>query len=500
MYFQFRSNKERLSVKKIQKIISLFFILNIGSSVYARELSLYDGGEYSCKAKDILMKGMYPDLKHLESMLPEYDRSGDTSLDTSEIEEFDPNYWVDRQMDFQAVRDQFPILKTMVNNKPVMYFDSAATAQMPQSVIDAVVEYYQEYRSNVGRGLYAFAEKSTYMFELARLKIARFINADKNEIIFTSGTTAAINLAAHVWVERNLQAGDEIVISEVEHNANFIPWQQLANRMGLVLKRVPLNDRGVVDVATLQQYLTAKTKFVALTHQSNILGMVNDVKPLIQAAHAVGAKVLIDGAQSIAHQKIDVKDLDCDFFTFSGHKLFGPTGVGVLFMKHSLFDQCTLCNFGGGMVFEVTVDAVEFKPMPYCFEPGTQAIAQVIGLGAAIDFVQKNIDFVQAQEHETKLARKLAEAVGALPGIKILSIVPQEGEHNSLVTFTSDRYHAYDIAEFLDMHGVAVRAGFHCVQPYHDKMGGLSSVRVSISAYNTEDEIDYVIEVLKKMF
>lgn len=487
-------------MKKIQKILLLILILNFAELVYSKDFGWNDGGEYVCKAKDIITKGLYSDLRHLKSMMPEYTRSGDTSSDDLQLEELDSNYWVGRKMDFEAVRAQFPILKTLVHDKQIIYFDSAATAQMPQSVLDAVVEYYQSYRSNVGRGMYVFAEKSTYMFELSRAKIARFINAGRNEIIFTSGTTAAINLAAHIWVERHVTVGDEIIISEVEHNANFIPWQQLAKRTGAILKRIPLNNRGVVDLATLQEYLTSKTKFVALTHQSNILGMVNDVKPLIQAAHQVGAKVLIDGAQSIAHQKIDVKDLDCDFFAFSGHKLFGPTGVGVLFMKQALFEECQLCNFGGGMVYGVTPELIEFKAMPYCFEPGTQAIAQVIGLGAAVDFVQKNIDFVQAQEHETRLARKLLAAVAELPGITILSSIPQEGEHNSLVTFTSDRYHAYDIAEFLDLHGIAIRGGYHCVQPYHDKMGGLSSVRFSISVYNTEEEIDYAIEVLKKMF
>lgn len=485
---------------KIQKIFLQICILFVFKPNYARDFGWDDGGEYICKAKDIIMKGMYPDLTHLKSLLLEYDRSGDTSSVDLKLENLDPNYWVGRKMDFSAVRAQFPILKTMVNSHKVIYFDSAATAQMPQSVIDAVVEYYQTYRANVGRGLYAFAEKSTQMFELSRAKIARFINSEKNEIIFTSGTTAAINLAAHIWVEGHVSVGDEIVISEVEHNANFIPWQQIAKRKGAILKRVPLNGRGVVDLATFQKYLTPRTKFVALTHQSNILGMINDVRPLIDAAHAVGARVLIDGAQSIAHQKIDVKALNCDFFAFSGHKLYGPTGVGILFMKHTVFEECQLCNFGGGMVYAVTPEQIEFKSMPYCFEPGTQAIAQVIGLGAAVDFMQKNVDFAQAQEYETKLVRKLAAEVTKLPGVTILSVVPQGNEHNSLVTFISDSYHAYDIAEFLDQHGIAVRAGFHCVQPYHDKMGGFASVRVSISIYNTEAEIDYLIEVLKKMF
>lgn len=485
-------------MKNCSKIFLLISFLAISKLGEAREFGRFDGGEY-LNRKDFEIEN-YLKLKSLYPASLTCSRSGDSSIDDLKLDDLDSCYWDTHTMDFAALRDQFPVLKTVVKDKRVIYFDSASTAQMPKSVIDAVIEYYESYRANVGRGLYAFAEKSTQMFELARLKIARFMNADKAEIIFTAGTTAAINLAAHVWVENNVKAGDEIIVSEVEHNANFIPWQQLAQRTGAVLKRVPLNDRGVVDLATFKQYLTDKTKFVALTHQSNILGMVNDVKPLIAAAHEVGAKVLIDGAQSIAHTKIDVKDLDCDFFAFSGHKLFGPTGVGVLFMKKSVFEECKFCNFGGGMVYEVTPEVTEFKDMPYCFEPGTQAIAQVIGLGAAVEFIEKNIDFSKAQEYETRLVGKLADALLKLPGIKILSTIPQEGEHNSLVTFTSDRYHAYDIAEFLDNHAIFVRAGYHCVQPYHDKMGGLSSVRVSITSYNTEAEIDYLIEVIKKMF
>ncbi|MBI2344738.1 SufS family cysteine desulfurase [Candidatus Dependentiae bacterium] len=488
-------------MKRFQEISFWIIILSFFKLDEAKEFGIYDGGEYY-KTKDIenAAGDTFIDLRNLVTMPIVFCRSGDSSSGDLRLDDLDLHYWDTHSMDFDAVRDQFPIFKTVVNDKSTIYLDSASTAQMPKSVIDAIVEYYQTYRANVGRGLYLFAEKSTQMFELSRMKVARFINADASEIIFTAGATSAINLAAHIWVENNVKAGDEIVISEVEHNANFIPWQQLAKQTGVVLKRVPLNARGVVDVETFKQYITSKTKFVALTHQSNILGMANDVKSLIAQAHQVGAKVLIDGAQSIAHQKIDVKDLDCDFFVFSGHKLFGPTGVGVLFMKKSLLPECKLCNFGGGMVYAVTPESTEFKSMPYCFEPGTQAIAQVIGLGAAVDFIQKNINFAQVQEHETKLVCKLAAAVSMLPGITILSPVPEQGEHSCLVTFTSDRYHAYDIAEFLNQHGIAVRAGFHCVQPYHDKMGGSSSVRVSISVYNTDDEIDCLIGILKKMF
>jgi len=481
------------------KIICTLFL--ISQLLPAFEVGKYDGGEYCARTAKSVIKSMYPNYQYLKTMLHEYGRGGDVGNSSLyEVPDWDPNYWVDRQMDFHAIREQFPILKTLVHEKPIIYFDSGATAQMPQSVIDAVVEYYQTYRSNVGRGLYAFAEKATQAFELSRSKVAKFLGAKRHEIIFTSGATAAINLASHAWAEHNICAGDEIVILEVEHNANFIPWVQLANSKGAILKRVPLNQRGLIDFDVFKSYLTSKTKLVACTHQSNILGIVYDLKPLIAAAHEVGAKFLIDAAQSVAHQKIDVVDLDCDFLAFSAHKMFGPTGVGVLFLKESVFQDCQLCNFGGGMVFAVTPENIEFKAMPHCFEPGTQAIAQVIGLGAAIDFIQKNINFQEAQEHETKLVCKLINALNKFSGISILSVIPEKDEHVSMVTFSSDTHHAYDIAEYLDKHSIAVRAGYHCAQPYHDKMGGAASVRVTISVYNTEKEIDYLIEVLNKMF
>jgi cysteine desulfurase/selenocysteine lyase len=492
-------SKKGLFMKK--KLIILYGLCIATPIVSEFEVGKYDGGEYCARGAKTAFKSMYPNYQHLKMMLHEYGRGGDAGYASLyQVPDFDKNYWTDNQMNFQIIRDQFPIFKTLLNGKPIIYFDSGATAQMPQSVIDAVVEYYQNYRSNVGRGLYAFAEKATQMFELSRSKIAKFIGAKRHEIIFTSGATAAINLAAHAWVEHHVTAGDEIVVLEVEHNANFIPWLDMAKRKGAILKRVPLDARGLIDFEIFKSYITPKTKFVALTQQSNILGILYDLKSLIAAAHEVGAKVLVDAAQSIAHHAIDVVDLDCDFLAFSGHKMFGPTGVGVLFMKESLFDECKMFNFGGGMVFGVTADYIEFKAMPYCFEPGTQAIGQVIGLGAAVDFIQQNINFDVAREHETKLALKLINELKKFSDISILSVIPQEGEHVSMVTFSSDAYHAYDIAEFLDKHNIAVRAGYHCAQPYHDKMGGAASVRVTFSVYNTQEEVDYLIEILRKIF
>lgn len=479
---------------KTSFFLIIIFSLNL-KALQPVEVGPDDGGEYCYRVPGVA-SGMFPDFERSS------DRPGVAACGCSLAEQnFLSVDWTNRTIDFAAVRAMFPIFKSVVHDHPFIFFDSAATAQMPQPVLDEIVKYYQEYKSNVGRGLYVFAEQATYMFETARAKVARFIGAQKEEIVFTSGATAAINLVAQIWASCHVQEGDEILISEVEHNANFIPWQQLVKRKGAVLKIVPLTDQGLLDLQALKHSLSEKTKLVAVTHQSNILGTCNDIASIVQIAHAAGAKVLVDAAQSVAHQKIDVRNLDCDFLVFSGHKLYGPTGVGVLFIKQELCEQCMLTNFGGGAVLEVALEHVNFKPFPHCLEPGTQAIAQVIGLGAAIDFVWQNIDFAQVQEHETNLVRYLATELEKISKIKILSPIPALGQHNNLVTFTTDQCHAYDVAEFLDLQGIAVRAGYHCVQPYHDKHAqGLSSVRVSMSVYNTMQEVDYLIECLKRFF
>lgn len=398
------------------------------------------------------------------------------------------------------LRDLFPILKTKVNGNPFVFLDSASTAQSPQSVIDAIVEYYKTYKSNVGRGIYTFAERATLQVQNTREKIAKFIGAKKEEIVFTSGTTAGINLVVDIWAQHNIMQGDEIIVSEIEHHSNFVPWQQIALSKGVILKIIPVNQYGVIDIELLKSYLSPKTKLVAIIHQSNVLGTTNDVAAIVQAAHTVGAKVLIDAAQSIAHQKINVKKIDCDFLVFSGHKLFGPTGVGVLFIKQNLFDQCRIHNFGGGMVYSVSQDYTEVKAMPYCLEAGTQPVAQIIGLGAAIDFVNKHIDYHLMQKHETRLVRQFIHGIVNIPGIKLISSMPQADQQSNIVTFISDIYHAHDIAAYLDSFGIAVRAGHHCVQPYHTKLGINASVRVSFSVYNTNQEVTFFIECLKTLF
>ncbi len=483
-------------MKNFHQKIFFFLLLNSVQILQTQviEVGKYDGGEYCYRIRGIA-SGMF-----------DYERSSDRPGATASCgcpvlldESYQNGYWDNRTMNFVQVRSFFPILNSVVNGYPLIFFDSAATAQMPQSVLQEMVKYYQEYKSNAGRGLYAFAEQTTHAFESVRVKVAHFIKAKKEEIVFTSGATAGINLVAQIWAQHHIQAGDEIIISEVEHNANFIPWQQLAHQKGAILKIVPLADRGVLSLEELQNLVSEKTKLVAVTHQSNILGTSNDIESIVKIAHSVGAKVLVDAAQSIAHQKIDVTKLDCDFLVFSGHKLYGPTGVGVLFIKEELHDQSILQNFGGGAVLEVTHEHTNFKAFPYCLEPGTQPIAEVIGLGAAIDFMQKNIAFEQAQKYETNLVRHLATEISKISEIKLLSPIPLPTEHNNLVTFTTNRCHAYDVAEFLDQYGIAVRAGYHCTQPYHDQHAeGIASVRVSISAYNTQQEVDFLIECLRK--
>jgi cysteine desulfurase / selenocysteine lyase len=485
-------------MKKNQNSLIFVIALVTVSSIHCMEVGKDDGGEYCYRIPGVKSGGMYPDLAQLQAYERSMDKPSAQSNVTEEVLDHAPYY--EGVMNFESIKNLFPIFNTSVNGYPLIYLDSGATAQMPQMVLDAIVEYYEAYKANAGRGLYAFAERTTQAFEDARVKVARFIGAQKKEIVFTSGATASINLVAHIWAQHHINAGDEIVITEVEHNANFIPWQQLAARKGAVLKRVPLNEYGVVDVEVLKTYLCEKTKLVAVTHQSNILGSVNDIASIVQAAHSVGAKVLVDAAQSVAHQKIDVSQIGCDFLAFSGHKLFGPTGVGVLFLSQNIFTECVLESFGGGMVLSVTPEHSEFKCLPYCLEPGTQPIAQVIGLGAAIDFMVKHINFDQVLEYETSLVQRLAKGLEQFPELTIISPIPAEGKHGNMVTFTCSTFHAYDIAEHLDKYGIAVRAGFHCVQPYHDKLGGNSSVRASFTIYNTPQEVDFFIECLKKLF
>ena len=411
------------------------------------------------------------------------------------------------EMNFDQLRKMFPIFQQKVNGYPFVYFDSASTSQMPQTVLDAIVSYYATYKSNVGRGVYTFAEKATAAYEASRDKVAHFIGAKSKEILFTSGATASLNLVAQSWASHSLQAGDEILVSAVEHHSNFLPWQQLALQKGLILTIVPVTRAGTVDVGTFQKYLSSKTKLVAIVHTSNILGCTNDVQTITTMAHAVGAKVLIDASQSIAHQAINVTHIGCDFLVFSGHKLFGPTGVGVLFVKESMISEMILTNFGGGMVFSVEEKKSTFKDFPHGFEVGTPNIAQVIGLGASVDFVRHYVDFIQLQKHETILSQMLYDGLQESKDIEIFSSIASEHypydlseqKHSHIVTFFSKTHHAHDIAAYLDRFGIAVRAGHHCVQLFHQQCGINASVRVSFSMYNTVSEVELLLACLNKL-
>lgn len=395
----------------------------------------------------------------------------------------------------EKLRLDFPILEQKIHDHPLIYFDNAATAQMPAVSIDAISTYYQTYKSNVDRGLYSFAEKTTLHYEQARTIAAQFIGAQTSELIFTSGSTDGINMVARIWAAHQLKAGDEIIISQVEHHSNFLPWQYLAQEKNLILTILPVDEFGHLDMRIYYAALSEKTKLVAIFHTSNILGTTNDIGSIVAAAHQVGAKVLVDAAQSVAHQKIDVVDLNCDFLVFSGHKLYGPTGIGCLFIKKSIQPECYPYKFGGSMVYSAGYDESYWKNAPYCFEAGTPPIAQAIGLGAAVSYLQENIDFKIVAEHEYLLVARAVEGLQDL-GFHILSSTLTSGH---LVTFYDKTVHGHDIAMYLDSYGIAVRAGNHCVQPYHEKLELDSTVRISFSFYNTMAEVEKFLEVMANL-
>lgn len=394
----------------------------------------------------------------------------------------------------EKLRLDFPIFNQKVHDHPLIYFDNAATAQMPNIVSDAILTYYTTYKSNVDRGLYSFAEKTTFHYEQARTAIAEFIGAQSSELVFTSGTTDGINMVARIWAAHQLKAGDEIIVSQVEHHSNFLPWQQLAEEKNLILTILPVDEAGLLDMKIYYAALSEKTKLVAVFHTSNILGTTNDIALIVAAAHQVGAKVLVDAAQSIAHQKIDVVDLECDFLVFSGHKLYGPTGIGCLFIKKTIHDQCYPNKFGGSMVYSAGYEESYWKNAPYSFEAGTPPIAQAIGLGAAVNYVRENIDFNVVCEHEKLLVSRMSTGLQDL-GFHLLNQV----DCGHLVTFYDKEIHGHDIAMYLDSFGIAVRAGNHCVQPYHEKLELDSTVRVSFAFYNTMTEVEKFLEVMASL-
>ncbi|HAV12711.1 MAG TPA: cysteine desulfurase CsdA [Opitutae bacterium] len=398
--------------------------------------------------------------------------------------------------DFAQVRADFPILATEVRGKPLTYLDNAATGQKPQLVIDAIERYYATENSNIHRGVHYLSECATDAYEAARTKVASFIGAsDADEVVFTRGTTESINLVAHGFVETILKEGDEIVISHMEHHANIVPWQIASQKTGAVLKVVPVDERGVLDMAAFEQMLSDKTKLVAITHISNALGTINPIERIIRKAHALNVPVLIDGAQSTPHMPVDVSALDCDFFVFSGHKIFGPTGIGVLWGKREWLERLPPYQSGGDMIEKVDFEGTTYKGIPGKFEAGTPHIEGVIGMAAAIDYLQ-SMDRVGALAHESALLTDATEKLSAIEGMRLIGTAPEKA---SVISFLINDIHPHDIGTFLDADGVAVRAGHHCTQPLLKRFGVPATARASFAFYNNFEDVDRLVTAVQKM-
>lgn len=397
-------------------------------------------------------------------------------------------------MDVKAIREQFPILNQEINGHPLVYLDSSATSQKPISVIEAVDDYYRLTNSNVHRGVHTLGSRATDLYEGARDKVKHFINASSTaEIIFNRGTTTAINIVAQSYGLANVRAEDEIVITEMEHHSNIIPWQQVAKRTGATLKFIPLQQDGTVTMEAVRQTITNKTKIVAINHVSNVLGTINPVKEIAKVAHDNGAVIVVDGAQSAPHLKVDVQDLNCDFYAFSGHKMCAPTGIGVLYGKKELLENMEPIEFGGEMIDFVDKFDSTWKELPWKFEGGTPIIAGAVGLGAAIDFLTDlGMDNILAQEE--KLVQYALEQLRTIKGMEIYGPEHRAG----LVTFNLGNVHPHDVSTVLDTEGIAIRAGHHCAQPLMKWLNVSATARASMYIYNSEEDIDRLVEGLLK--
>lgn len=402
---------------------------------------------------------------------------------------------IQKTLDVYAIRQQFPVLNREVKGKTLVYFDNAATSQKPQSVIDALVNYYSNYNANIHRGIHTLAEEATAAFEGTRDAVQQFIHAaSREEIIFTRGTTEGINLVAHTWGRQNIRTGDEIIISTMEHHSNIVPWQILCEEKGASLKIIPINDEGELLIDEYKKLLSPKTKLVSVVHASNALGTINPVKQIIDAAHKAGAVVLIDGAQSTVHLDINVQQMDCDFFVFSTHKLYGPTGIGVLYGKKELLEIMPVFHGGGEMIKEVTFEKTTYNDLPYKYEAGTPAIADAIAFKTALDFInQTGKEYIR--NHEEELLLYATKQLQQIPGLKIVGTAK---EKVSVVSFVIDGFHPQDIGILLDNHGIGVRTGHHCTQPLMNHFGITGTVRASFALYNTKEEIDVLITGLQK--
>jgi cysteine desulfurase/selenocysteine lyase len=393
-------------------------------------------------------------------------------------------------------REDFPILKRQVHGKPLVYLDNAATSQKPQVVIDRLNRYYSEENANIHRGVHDLSQKATQAYEEARVKIQHFLNAPSDrEIIFTRNVTEAINLVVHSYGRKFLKAGDEIIISAMEHHSNIVPWQILCEEKGAILRVVPINDQGEFLLDAYEQLLNPKTKIVAVTHVSNALGSITPIRQIIAMAHSRNIPVLVDGAQAVPHFKVDVQELDCDFYGFSGHKLYGPTGIGILYGKAGLLEAMPPYQSGGDMIRSVTFEKTIYAPIPSKFEAGTPYIAGGIGLGAAIDYLEGiGMDTINEYEHE--LLAYATNAIGAIPGLRIFGTAKEKA---GVISFGLEGVHPHDIGTILDQEGIAVRTGHHCAQPVMERFGVPAMARASLAFYNTTEEIDALVTGLHKV-
>ena len=391
------------------------------------------------------------------------------------------------------IREDFPIYTN--SEVPLVYLDNAATSQRPQAVLDAVNKYYTEFNANVHRAIYSFGEKATTAYEDARQTIADFIGADNTSIIFTDGTTESINLAAYAWARNNLTSEDEILVTEMEHHSNLVPWQLAAQATGASLKYIPFNEDGSLDLEDPDKYFTAKTKFVAVIHQSNVLGTINPVKDIVRMAHDVGAITLVDGAQWVPHGRTDIQEIDCDFYAFSGHKMLGPTGIGILYGKPELLEKMQPFQGGGEMIRSVTMERATWNDIPYKFEAGTPNIAQAIGLGAAVKYIQ-GIGLDVIHNHGRDLTKYAMKQLTQMDSIKI------HGNHydrGPVISFEVPGVHPHDLAQFLDQDGIALRGGHHCAQPTMIRFGVPATARASFAFYNTKEEIDVLVRGIDRV-
>lgn len=400
------------------------------------------------------------------------------------------------KFDVSIVRKDFPLLQQQISGEPLVYLDSGATAQKPQAVIDAVDYYYSNDNANVHRGLYALSERATFAYEATRQKVKKFINAQHlHEIIFTRGTTDSINLVASSFGLLKVQANDEIIISAMEHHSNIVPWQILCERTGAKLKIIPVNDDGSLNIEQYELLMNERTRLIGFIHVSNVLGTVNPVKQMIKTAHKHDIPVLLDGAQAVPHIRVDVQDLDCDFYAFSSHKLYGPTGVGVLYGKSIWLDQMPPYQSGGGMISRVSFKKTEYSMLPHKFEAGTPNVAGVIGMRAAIDYVNQ-IGFDKIAAHETALMQYANELLQQIPGLRIIGTMPNKV---AVISFVMQQAHPHDIGTVLDHEGISIRVGHHCTMPLMERFNVPATARISLGMYNSKQEIDRLIVALHKV-